>query len=112
MSKLVVFDDRRFWRIGWADESDVIGTELGQSPEFLTEEEPKEREHWECWAAERAAATQKPERDERGYYWDSERDARAVLRVVKAALKAERPLPEWAVTALAAGFKAPKGWQP
>ena len=112
MSKLAVFSDRHMWRIGWEDEEDGIGLELGQSKPWLTSEAPTDREAWECWTAERTAATQNPERDSRGYYWYSESDARSVFRVVKAALKAERPLPEWAVTALSAGFKAPKGWQP
>lgn len=47
--------------------------------------------------------------------WYSKSGAAAALRVAKAAVaaaKSNRPLPEWAQQALAAGWKAPKGWKP
>jgi hypothetical protein len=52
--------------------------------------------------------------DHAGFYWESRAKAQAALRVVKAAIAAgaDRPMPDWAQKALAAGWKAPKGWRP
>ena len=54
-------------------------------------------------------------RDTWGYYWETVSGAKAALRAVKLrekTLSDERPLPEWAVTAAANGWKPPKGWKP
>jgi hypothetical protein len=53
-------------------------------------------------------------RDRDGFWWESESAAKAALRIVKAALKADggAPMPDWANKALAAGWKMPKGWKP
>jgi len=53
------------------------------------------------------------DRDE--WEWDSSSAARKALVAARAAIKlagANRPLPAWATTALANGWKAPKGWKP
>ena len=99
--RLSIQDDRGSFRIGWwlAEDAD-FGLMLGQSPNDLTAPEPQDREEWETWAAERAAASLNPEKDSGGYYWDTKTQAQAALRVIKAALAAERELPEWAKTAL------------
>lgn len=50
-----------------------------------------------------------------GYYWETRSAVNKALVAVRAALKAKqstKPYPEWAKQALAAGWKAPKGWQP
>ncbi len=35
-----------------------------------------------------------------------------LMRVCKAALQVANPMPDWALTATAAGWKPPKGWKP
>jgi hypothetical protein len=65
-----------------------------------------------------AEKSESAEKDGSGFLWSSEREARAVLKNVKAAIRiyhdqmANRPWPEWAEKALAAGWKSPKGWHP
>jgi len=47
--------------------------------------------------------------------WEDYDEAEAVLRTIVAEVNADEaktPLPDWAQTALAAGWKAPKGWKP
>jgi hypothetical protein len=47
--------------------------------------------------------------------WDSRTAATKALRTARAAMKLvaeNRPLPAWAATALANGWKPPKGWKP
>jgi len=47
--------------------------------------------------------------------WETEREARralAHLEVGMLAWEAEKPEPEWAIQARAAGWKPPKGWTP
>lgn len=49
------------------------------------------------------------------FLWERRSDAAAALKLIKAgvaARKANRPMPDWAVQALANGWKAPKGWTP
>jgi hypothetical protein len=50
-----------------------------------------------------------------GLVWPTRRAAAAALSAIKDRVKARRearPYPEWATQALAAGWKAPKGWTP
>jgi len=50
-----------------------------------------------------------------GFIFESKSKAKAALTAANAAIKvqrSEKPWPEWAKTALAAGWKAPKGWKP
>lgn len=51
-----------------------------------------------------------------GYFlWPSRRAAANALKAVKArvaARRSNRPLPEWAATALTEGWSPPKGWAP
>lgn len=66
---------------------------------------------WEHWQATRSVMNCADGRDSKGLCWRTSEGANKALRKARAALRGpERPLPEWAVTALANGFKAPKGW--
>lgn len=50
-----------------------------------------------------------------GFIFETKSKAKAALTAANAAIKvqrSEKPWPEWAKTALAAGWKAPKGWKP
>ncbi len=114
--KLVLEEDRGgMWRIKWviAEDDWGDGAVLGEGTAKDWEgPAPTSREDWEHWAAQRAAsATAGVERDQNGFFWESTRDAKAALRVAKEALKQDRPMPEWATKALAAGWKPPKGWK-
>lgn len=54
-------------------------------------------------------------RGERTLYWDSEQDAKEALRQLLARWKVfcdGTEWPQWAKTALEAGWKPPKGWTP
>lgn len=109
--KLEVRHDRGIYRITWwiAEDGDY-----GADLEPTSKPEPTERDEWEWWAANKAAAeaTPKPQTDRNGFFWESNAAATTALRQIKAALKVERPLPEWAKQALAAGWPMPKGWKP
>lgn len=83
-------------------------------------------EEWESVAtaleARSAASLTNGERCKRGgsllhdaFVWERRSDAAAALKLIKAgvaARKAQRPMPEWARTAIANGWKPPKGWTP
>lgn len=110
--------NRSVYHVAWllADDGEVGGV-LGQDPQDGTGAEPKDAADWEHWAASKAvrAMEPKPERDSFGFCWESRRAAHAARRIAKAAIKrgrAAKPLPDWAQKALAAGWKAPKGWSP
>jgi hypothetical protein len=48
-------------------------------------------------------------------YWETKNEATVALRAARLAVKlyqANIPWPEWAKTAVANGWKAPKGWKP
>jgi hypothetical protein len=103
------------WRIVWEFEDDTGGM-LGQDKEDGKGEPPKDPDSWEHWAASKAILDAFPgvERDQNGFFWPTERAAKKALQAVKAVLKAnvpERPMPDWALKALANGWKPPKGWK-
>lgn len=109
--KLVVECDRYLYRLAWffPDEDD-IGVYLGEeaTPTDLNETRAQDA----SYATARACGGS---RDDRGFYWESESAAKKAKTAVNAAIKAaekDTPLPDWAVKALAAGWKAPKGWKP
>jgi hypothetical protein len=110
------------WRIVWVFGEEDGGV-LGQSEEDGVEPCPAFRpgdgetltaqEDWEHWTASNAVMTLSfTHRDEIGFFWDSDKKARKALGIAKKAMKQERPMPEWALTALANGWKAPKNWKP
>jgi len=111
---LVIDDDGYKFRIQWQMDDD-LGGYLGQDvTDGVGEANPKwDRDEWEHWAASRAVKDfPGVQRDSFGFYWETNKEVRAALTLARAALKHDRPMPEWAKTALAAGWKAPKGWKP
>ena len=120
--RLVIDSGRHCWRISWllAEDRDIGGS-LGQADKDGRGSAPADRDDWGHWAASKAVREAPVEagrpdgRDTIGFYWKSKAGVQAAMRIVKAALKAgqdARPLPGWAKQAIAAGWKAPKGWKP
>jgi hypothetical protein len=97
------------FKLAWFEDGEEGGF-LGQDPDDGTGKPPVLRESWEHWAASKAVRP--ASRDDLGFFWESIGEARSALAKARAALKFERPLPEWAQTAIANGWKAPKGWKP
>ncbi len=119
----VTKDYRGHWRLQWfIVEDDCEGAVLGEydyaKEELETHLSGKNGEDREFYIAEIAALDRSGapgrQHDRYGHFWESEKEAKAALRIVKAALKNDggRPMPDWAKQALAAGWKAPKGWKP
>jgi hypothetical protein len=104
--KLIIVDDRAFMcRISWwISEDQEIGGTLGEGPLDMSNE---------TGIASQAIKETISGRDEFGFYWESKAAAKRALAVANAAIKSiERPLPDWAVKAIASGWKQPKGWKP
>src|SRR5882762_6400461 len=99
------------WRLVWyfPDENDTGAT-------FGDEGESTGQELFEQNAGYSAAKlTHGCERDKIGFYWNTEPQAKRAKTAINAAIKSarsKRPLPDWAIKAIAAGWKAPKGWKP
>lgn len=117
--KLVLFDTRRYddrHRIGWdfdGEEGGVLGDGHKKfTASDLAKATSEDRDH--ILATMTAAACPGVERDNDGFYWTSRKAAAGALRVIKAAIKADggAPWPAWTKEAIAAGWKAPKGWKP
>lgn len=113
---LVVDGSRDKLRLSWyLPQDDDIGGNLGEfihtEADLLTAS-PEDID--EVIAYLTVAKMPNVESDFSGFYWETQKAAKAALSIVKAAIKAgvDRPLPEWAKQALAAGWKAPKGWKP
>lgn len=102
------------FRIAYYFEEDSdFGAFLGESSTDGKDKAPKKPEEWEHWRANKVCVDLQAEQDNRGFYWHTKAKATAALRQIKEALKhADKPLPEWAEKALAAGWKPPKGWKP
>jgi len=117
------------WWVEDGEEGAVVGqdglTSLpGMRARLASAEDVSDREYWtvEIAAKEfcegRGSETRcEPYKD--GWVLESKADFRRFLTHVRAALKMARdpklnkkPLPEWAKTALQAGWKPPKGWRP
>lgn len=111
--KLVVFEDKYMFRIGWEFEEDGMGAVVGESwtRHDVDKSPPTDREEWECWMAAKIASTSPGVQHSFGFCWETSAEARAVLRQIKEAFKQDRPLPDWAQKALAEGWKPPKGWK-
>lgn len=108
---LVAQECRDGWELVWAFEDDD-GCALG-------DEETGDPVTSAAWSAVEAFAAANPDTVSRprgdGFVFNTERTARKVLAVVNAAMlaaAANKPLPDWAQKAIAAGWKAPKGWTP
>lgn len=110
--RLVVNEERGVYQIAWflAEEQDIGAAlgECGTKPEAPTNEhEAAEAAVWGM--ADGSAVTRS------GLYWETSSGARAALAVAKAAVaqfNSKKPWPEWTKHALAAGWKAPRGWTP
>lgn len=105
---LAVVNYSNDYRIAWILEDGEEGLVLG----------PAETGHGsdvESRAASIALEDIGTESDAEGFYWDSLSAAKRALSVAKAAAKAaiaNIPYPEWAKTAIANGWKPPRGWKP
>lgn len=110
--KLMVVPDRWVHRIQWwiAEDGDM-GAYLGERRSDGKGDPPKKAIDLPHWTACKAARETNPKRDTSGFYWESANAAGAALRVVKAALAQERPLPDWAIKATAEKWTPPKGWK-
>lgn len=72
-----------------------------------------DKDQEEDWICAHTAFVFSPDYVEPFFLWDSKSQAALALRAIKIALKAHRdakPLPAWAQTALAQGWRPPKGW--
>jgi hypothetical protein len=112
----LIEDPRNYcWRIAWTFDGEE-GAILGECGGYTDADLAKAKtDDWDHIAATVAASkTAGVERDERGYYWESRKDAQAALRACKASVKdkSSKPWPDWAVKAKAAGWKPPKNWKP
>lgn len=111
--RLIVNKDRGgLFRVVWylADEREM-GATLGEVGDIGQGEAPSDRSDYEHWLGCKTCHESGAARDGDGFYWESDKEARVALRQIREALKQDRPLPEWAKTALAAGWKPPKGWK-
>lgn len=119
MSKLAIDSDQLgIYRIYWWIDEDLggcIGEIKGSEAEEVEVAKKGDLETWECYVASRVAASSEGQKcDWRGFYWDTEKAARAAKKQIEIALrnKPEAPWPDWAVKAKAAGWAPPKGWKP
>ncbi len=116
----IVFDEMAYEKyrnklIWFLPEDDDFGAVIGD--DLYTEQElasAKSDDRPHMIATITAGKTADVERDLNGYHWPTKAKAEAALRAINAALKNDTgaPMPDWAVKASAAGWKAPKGWKP
>ncbi len=116
----MVVETRNGYAIQWyLPFDDDMGATLGDDLPSYTKEQikdasPGDRDHYVAVnTASRSAAVQYS--DGVGYYWDTQKAATAVLKLINYAIKAaaeNTSWPAWAETALANGWTAPKGWKP
>jgi hypothetical protein len=109
VDRLDVIEFGRYWCIAWIIDGDT-GALLGEP---LPDDDHRAATAAAKGAAIDALVTHGP--NNQVLHWESERAARVALRVARAAVRAfrdGRPLPGWAKKALAAGWRAPKGWKP
>jgi len=99
------------FRIAWFEDGDEGGA-LGQDESEELAIRRKTAKHGSIGpqAARRASAG--AESDSCSLFWSEYHSARTALALARTALKHERPMPEWAQTALANGWKARRGWKP
>lgn len=116
----LVVDDREDrnsrYRLSWYIPEDAdIGGSVGDTVFTETDLRTFDADDVDCAIAYLAASKlDGVQRDHSGFFWESRSKAQAALRIVKSAIAAgaDRPMPDWATKALAAGWKAPKGWRP
>jgi hypothetical protein len=123
-ARLDISEDPRtgYYVIGWWDEDDgvegdlllghVISVNDNDSPEEIGEA----KEH--NYVSDKLKQQQFPPDSvdsSGGFMWESRAQATAALRVAKTLLKqfrSDRPWPAWALRAVEAGWKPPRGWKP
>ncbi len=112
-AKLLAVEERDGFHLQWFF-GDEDGGYLGQDPADGTGPAPEDRGDFEHWAASKAIREAYPEVrvGVLGFVFDTATQARTALRIAQGAAQKERPLPEWARTAMEAGWKPPKGWKP
>lgn len=112
-SKLETYERNYNHYLRWVVDGEEGGT-VGEVGTLETDvENAKNRDDFECRLVNRMVSEiDEVVRDHVGFYFDSATKAKDVLRLVNFALKQPREMPDWAKTALAAGWKAPKGWKP
>ena len=101
------------WRVGWyfPDEGE-FGAMIGEDLGILEQPEPGDKDDREHWVVTRAIKATDPERDDRGFFWESRMQALGASILGVAILKSDVRWPEWAIQAKAAGWTPPKGWKP
>lgn len=106
--------------IAWDDGTGEPGLYVGQAisenevQEYIKGKNlPEDREEWETVTADLVLQKADYVRgSHRAFTFESMNEARKALKLIKESLKHDRELPEWAKTAFANGFKAPKNWKP
>jgi hypothetical protein len=87
--------------------------EKALSKELAQDELDLLREQLEVVLADHAALPFSSGRRGGHFVFDSRADAKKAIAAARLAIKSlERPMPDWATRALAAGWKPPKGWKP
>lgn len=113
--KLAIIEDGYTYRICWVVDGEE-GAWLGDYlRHYLQHNSSMDGTNEHRIATEAANQAGGCEIDNLGLLWESKARAQEALVSARAALKAARsskPYPEWAIKALAAGWKAPKGWVP
>jgi len=100
------------WEVELDDGEIDLGATLCENKNDGLGKQPTDRGDWEHWmACKTVRELPNFQRDDRGAYFESQAEAKNALAIVKLALKQDRPMPQWAKTALAEGWKAPKGWK-
>lgn len=106
--KLEILENTKGHYIAWVCEGE-LGAVVGEFRNNILAEEDIEIRLVERIAAQEANAMYLPA--EGKYIWASSNEAKKTLQKMKFALAQERPLPDWAVTALKEGWKPPRGWK-
>lgn len=112
-----VYEYRGLYGLAWFEDGEE-GLRFGESEECEARANPPEdrelAEHWHAYRAAKAAANP-VECSSCLLLWESHSAAVVARTAARAAVKvanSDRPWPEWATQALAAGWKAPRGWKP
>lgn len=116
----VIEDSEGRHRIQWYfPEEDDWGALLGEDREVVSEEKLAtssggDWDHFAVLHALQVGATHDGQ-DRDGFFWTSEKAAKAACKAAKTFVRAkrgEKPWPGWAIQAKAAGWSPPDGWVP
>ncbi len=101
-------------RIAWLVDDDigaVTGDRVLKDNPNDTDEDRKST--WEMMTADNAVRSFAGGKNSGGFYFSTRKQAQlAMLAANESLLNGGAPMPQWAVSALAAGWKPPKGWKP